>query len=382
MKTEEGRKQQKHYEEKIKDLTMANKKLSELYNQNRDGIAKRDDEINRLKDEVAMNNNAVANQEIRVRVQNLSNDNESLKNSLEDLQTRFDTKSDEFNQLHEEKMKLDELLKQTQGKIEDLNNNKFQELMDQINELKALLAKKEEESDILKKDINGLVKDLNEYKRQAAERDSFQQNQVLILEQKDSLITQLQEQLNNTANEKQVQIDKRVEVLVIEKEGLQNDLVNTEKQRDSLSLKLKEMEKQRDNFSARLKESQKEYKDLETRMSTKLAALQEELEKVKKNYKDDLIKANTKIEDISQKLFSKESNIVELNGRNEVLTSQVENFKKKIEDVKSFKNLMKSTIQKLLKHYEPISSNLSCLSCLNFLESPLMLICGHSICMK
>ena len=36
----------------------------------------------------------------------------------------------------------------------------------------------------------------------------------------------------------------------------------------------------------------------------------------------------------------------------------------------------------MLKNYSDIESNLSCLSCLEFLEDPLMLIWGHSICLK
>ena len=39
-------------------------------------------------------------------------------------------------------------------------------------------------------------------------------------------------------------------------------------------------------------------------------------------------------------------------------------------------------LNKLLKNYEAIESNLSCLSWLEYLEDPLMLIWGHSIWLK
>lgn len=40
------------------------------------------------------------------------------------------------------------------------------------------------------------------------------------------------------------------------------------------------------------------------------------------------------------------------------------------------------SIQKLKKSHESINTTLSCLSCLEYLQEPLTLICGHSICVK
>ena len=43
-------------------------------------------------------------------------------------------------------------------------------------------------------------------------------------------------------------------------------------------------------------------------------------------------------------------------------------------DFSTFKEAIEVTAKKILKSYELIDSNLSCLSCLEFLEDPLMLI--------
>jgi len=39
-------------------------------------------------------------------------------------------------------------------------------------------------------------------------------------------------------------------------------------------------------------------------------------------------------------------------------------------------------IAKMKKSFESIDTTLSCLSCLEFLNDPLTLVCGHSICLK
>ena len=52
------------------------------------------------------------------------------------------------------------------------------------------------------------------------------------------------------------------------------------------------------------------------------------------------------------------------------------------QDLESLKKKIATHVTKLLKAFEPIESNLSCLSCLQFLDHPLMLVCGHSICMN
>ena len=71
-----------------------------------------------------------------------------------------------------------------------------------------------------------------------------------------------------------------------------------------------------------------------------------------------------------------------LNRDKSKLEDTILKMKKVQNDFYSFKDTIIATINKVLKSYADIESNLSCLSCLEFLEDPLMLICGHSICLK
>lgn len=56
------------------------------------------------------------------------------------------------------------------------------------------------------------------------------------------------------------------------------------------------------------------------------------------------------------------------------LKAQILSLKKRLDDHISFKESVLVNTKKVLKFYEPIYTNLSCLSCLEFLQSPLMLI--------
>lgn len=53
---------------------------------------------------------------------------------------------------------------------------------------------------------------------------------------------------------------------------------------------------------------------------------------------------------------------------------QIMKMTKSQSDFSTFKEAIEVTAKKILKSYELIDSNLSCLSCLEFLEDPLMLI--------
>ena len=64
------------------------------------------------------------------------------------------------------------------------------------------------------------------------------------------------------------------------------------------------------------------------------------------------------------------------------LEAELNEFASVKQELSSLKNKVAAQVTKLLKAFEPIESHLSCLSCLQFLDHPLMLVCGHSICMN
>ena len=84
------------------------------------------------------------------------------------------------------------------------------------------------------------------------------------------------------------------------------------------------------------------------------------------------------------KLIINESNISKQHfiDENNSLNLQIKMLQKKLDDHNSFMEAVISNTKKILKLYDPIYSNLSCLSWLEFLQSPLMLIWGHSIWMN
>ena len=98
--------------------------------------------------------------------------------------------------------------------------------------------------------------------------------------------------------------------------------------------------------------------------------------------KDEVSEANQKLDQMKKKINEIDSEKQKALNDNTTLKSQVDGYKKRVEDYNAFKEAVIVIIKKILKQYEPISSNLSCLSWLDFLQNPLMLICGHSIWMK
>lgn len=126
IKNEENKRLKTHYEDKMKDLTAANKKLSDAYQKGRDDMAKKDDEINILMDKIAQMNNEAAmskrnssETEVRVKVEWLTGENNKLKEDILKLQQLLESNQKEYaNKLElAEKQKQDALAKVQSGKL-------------------------------------------------------------------------------------------------------------------------------------------------------------------------------------------------------------------------------------------------------------------------
>lgn len=141
-----------------------------------------------------------------------------------------------------------------------------------------------------------------------------------------------------------------------------------------MEAQLVQVEKSKKDADAKLKEQMQEYKDLEKNMKNKLEYLHNDIEKQKKAHRLEMEEANTKISDLTSKLADADSDRQKLTSENEDLKNKVDSFQKKLDDFAAFKKAIEVLLEKVLKLYQPISSNLSCLSCLEFLENPLMLI--------
>ena len=70
----------------------------------------------------------------------------------------------------------------------------------------------------------------------------------------------------------------------------------------------------------------------------------------------------------------------DLEDKKKTLERETNDANKRAVALITMKNGLGTCVGKMLGGIENIEATLSCLSCLNFLEEPLMLVCGHSIC--
>ena len=64
------------------------------------------------------------------------------------------------------------------------------------------------------------------------------------------------------------------------------------------------------------------------------------------------------------------------------IKQETEQHMKNAEKMNQIKKGILDAIAKMKKSFESIDTTLSCLSCLEYLQDPLTLVCGHSICLK
>lgn len=363
VRAEEIKKMKKHYDEKIKDLSTTNKELRESYQSYRDNIAKKDDEINRLSDQVRQLTSEVDTfkgsgagllNEIRGENDTLRSDIQALKLQLQRIQDEHDEK------LRSVMREKEEAVKQANSMASKDELNKVQK---HNSELQNKLDAADNEVGILSKDIEGLVKDLQDAKNQISEKNRS-------LSEKEDLVISLRKQIE----ELKAKLDEQKNGLSQKNSAAESKLIIMTEERSKLESEMNQFKKHSQSLEHKLKEKNDAYNDLEKSMKNKLEILQNEIAKAKKDMqteittlKGDLDKAKKSITD----LIRERSN---LSNENEDLKAQNSAFEKKLNSYSAFKDTVSALFKKILKHYEPVASNLSCLSCLEFLEDPLMLI--------
>lgn len=65
-----------------------------------------------------------------------------------------------------------------------------------------------------------------------------------------------------------------------------------------------------------------------------------------------------------------------------ILEKELMANQKQADKLVTIKKGIVDAIAKMKKSFESIDTTLSCLSCLEYLNNPLTLVCGHSICQK
>mmetsp|Transcript_32132 Transcript_32132/g.28478 ORF Transcript_32132/g.28478 Transcript_32132/m.28478 type:complete len:143 (-) Transcript_32132:46-474(-) len=103
---------------------------------------------------------------------------------------------------------------------------------------------------------------------------------------------------------------------------------------------------------------------------------------IKRGFEEDINEEKIKADQLRDQFLELKKEKDSLGRIKNKLEEKISIFEKQMSDFNTFKDTLIVTAKKMLKHFEPVESNLSCLSCLEFLEDPLMLICGHSICLK
>lgn len=76
----------------------------------------------------------------------------------------------------------------------------------------------------------------------------------------------------------------------------------------------------------------------------------------------EITEAKGKLEECQKRISALETDKQNLSEENSTLKAQLESYKKKLDDLLAFKDTAIAIFKKVLKNYEPISSNLSCLS--------------------
>ena len=390
LKSEENKKLKKHYEDKIKDLTASNKKLSETYQKNREDMNLKDDEIKILNDKIAELNKEITafkqnsnENEIRVKIEGLNKENNSLKEQIQALQQLIESNQKEYiiriERLEVEKQEA--INKINAGMIDFYSSlmltlkyyfiDQSESLKTEIEGLTNQLQESQDKTNDLTKNVDTLNKELAALKEQLSNKNKE-------LSERDDIIAELKKQIEEQNNE----IDSMKSGASQEHNAVKEKIVILEKHNTELANKLSFVERVQQDLDSKLKAKTQEYNDLEKSNKNKLEMMYNDMEKIKKMSKDEISEANQKLEQMKKKIGEIDLEKQKALNDNTSLKSQLDGYKKRIEDYNAFKEAIIVIIKKVLKNYESINSNLSWLSWLEFLQSPLMLICGHSIWMK
>lgn len=228
-------------------------------------------------------------------------------------------------------------------------------------EVKEKTAKLEEKIDSLKRELeaSNLIIDNKEatIKKKDAEIE-------LLEREKEDRNAQLAKLQSGTSQEMK-ELHDTIKVLEDERRKLLLEKSEIERARDEAQKKFTKNKSDLDDIVEQYKNNQDQ---LETSLRERIKELENENRMIKTRFEEEINEERSNNEQLSSKLRK--------------LDDQISLLEKQQSDFQTFKDTIIVTAKKMLKNFEPIESNLSCLSCLEFLEDPLMLICGHSICLK
>jgi chromosome segregation ATPase len=364
---EEVKKQNRKYEEKIKDLTQVNnnekikraeevkklrsqiKNLTEEMNNNNAKNGYSEEELKIKAEEIARSTINEINVKIAMEKDYLFNEIDKLKQELENARSQMDDQSAEFER---EKVDISNRM------LADSNTDQM------IKDSQSHLIKLRTEIDALKHNLKIAEAAIGEKNTSIKKKDT----EIKILEEEMEDKTKQLEKYKSGASE--------------EMKDLQERVTEMEKEKRKLLLKIGDLERARDETEGMYDKHRASQMDVENKLREKIKDIEAEGKAIKRGFEEGMNDERQRHDHLRQQISEiagEKDKVVRVNTK---LEDEMMRLKKTHNDFHTFKDTIVLTAKKILKSYELIDSNLSCLSCLEFLEDPLMLICGHSICLK
>lgn len=133
----------------------------------------------------------------------------------------------------------------------------------------------------------------------------------------------------------------------------------------------KELNNLKDEFEFRRNKDQMEIKSMQLTLEGK-QKICEQLEKTLLEKRKEFESEMESLKKKNQDLLSKKAVLMN--------PDELQKIKDGLKISKDLKNSLLGIVDRSKSSIDAVNSTLSCLSCLKFLDKPLMLVCGHSIC--
>jgi chromosome segregation ATPase len=364
---EEVKKQNRKYEEKIKDLTQVNnnEKIKRA-----EEVKKLRSQIKNLNEEMSNNNakNGYSDEEL------LNKAEEIARNTINEINVKVALEKDYlFNEIDKLKQELESARGQMDDQIAEFEREKIDISNRMLVDSNTDQMMKDSQSHLIK-----LRSEMDAFKHNLKIAEAAIVEKNTSIKKKDTEITILEEEMEDKIS----QLEKYKSGASEEMKDLQERVTEMEKEIRKLLLKIGDLERAKDEAEGMYDKHRASQIDIENKLREKVKIVESEANAIKRGFEEGMNEERLRHDQLRQRISEIASEKDKVARVNTKLEDELMKLKKAHNDFHTFKDTIVLTTKKILKSYELIDSNLSCLSCLEFLEDPLMLICGHSICLK
>ncbi|CDW71255.1 viral a-type inclusion protein [Stylonychia lemnae] len=367
---DEAKKKDKTFEDKLNLVNQSNKQLNEQNTKMKSDLKKLQEENNELKEQVDSLTRQVAsaNENSNI-IEIFRQKEEDFENQILQLQSKLRISDED---LHNRIIENEELL-QISKKLDAMNNqneSKLKEVQQISKEQEKLITELQLKVQDLKASLK--IEQENSH-RTKQERDQFEKD----YQQAQSEIDDLMKNSSQSSD----MLSQRVKEMEIEKKALKAKIDQLDGDVYKLNRDKADIQQARD----------KAYDQVDT-YKQKLSDLQKELDQFKESNSNLQLQLQQQKQSFSQKdkeqdalyqeLKQFKDQIEQMMKKQTTLERDLQANQKQAERLVIVKKGIMDAIAKMKKSFESIDTTLSCLSCLEFLNDPLTLVCGHSICQK